>query len=203
MPLILQHPFTMIVAGPTSCGKTVFTNKLIESKQFDTNFEEIIWCYSESGSVQNRQPGIMYIEGLPSSEMYESGAPKLLILDDLMHESGESVAKIFTKKSHHCNMSVILINQNLFPNNKYARDMALNSHYLALFKNPRDKAQINHLGRQVSPENVRFFADAYRQATEVAHGYLFIDFKQSTPDTQRYATDIFHQHPAVFVPTNK
>jgi hypothetical protein len=194
----------MIVAGPTSCGKTVFTTKLAESGQFDVEFREIIWCYSESGSVQNRIPGVLYNEGLPSSDMFDGeGPPKLLILDDLMHESGESVAKIFTKKSHHCNISVILINQNLYPKSPHARDMALNSHYLALFKNPRDKAQIMHLARQVSPENVRFFTDAYRQATEVAHGYLFVDFKQNTPENQRYATEIFHEHPIVFVPANK
>ena len=31
MTLPLQHPFTMLVAGPTGCGKTRFTFKLIEN----------------------------------------------------------------------------------------------------------------------------------------------------------------------------
>lgn len=200
MSVTLKHPFTMIVAGPTSCGKTVFTNKLIEFNLFDTQFEEIVWCYSESGSVSNQLPGVVYNEGLPSEDMFD-GRPKLLVLDDLMHESGESVAKIFTKKSHHCNVSVILINQNLFPKSKHARDMTLNSHYLAIFKNPRDKAQITHLGRQICPENSKFLADAYRQATEIPHGYLFVDFKQSTPECERIKSEIFHPFPVVFIPT--
>lgn len=199
MPLQLKHPATMIVAGPTSCGKTVFTTNLIKSRLFDVEFDEVIWCYSESGSVANRLPNVEYNEGLPSDSMFD-GKPKLLVLDDLMHESGDSVAKLFTKKSHHCNVSVILINQNLFPKSKHARDMALNSHYLAIFKNPRDKAQITHLGRQVCPEKPKFFADAYRQATDVPHGYLFVDFKQNTPESERYLTDIFDEHHVVFVP---
>lgn len=199
MPVKLQHPATMIVAGPTSCGKTVFTNNLIKAKLFDVEFAEVIWCYSESGSVADRLPNVLYNEGLPSDDMFD-GRPKLIVLDDLMHESGENVAKLFTKKSHHWNVTVILINQNLFPKSKHARDMALNSHYLAIFKNPRDKAQITHLGRQVYPENSKFFADAYHQATNVAHGYLFVDFKQNTPENQRILTSIFDEYPVVFVP---
>jgi hypothetical protein len=201
MPLLLRHPATMIVAGPTSCGKTVFTVKLVESNVFDVHFEEIIWCYSESGSVRDRLPGVIYNEGLPSDDMFD-GRPKLLILDDLMHEAGDSVAKLFTKKSHHWNISVVLINQNLFPKSQYARDMALNSHYLVLFKNPRDMSQVGHLARQSYPRNPKYFISAYQQATEVPHGYLFIDYKQSTPDNQRLATDIFHEHPVVFSPTS-
>jgi hypothetical protein len=189
----------MIVAGPTSCGKTVFTTRLVKSKLFDVEFDEVVWCYSESGSVSDRLPNVVYNEGLPSDDMFD-GRPKLLILDDLMHESGEQVAKMFTKKSHHWNVTVILINQNLFPKSKHARDMALNSHYLVIFKNPRDKAQISHLGRQVYPENTRFFADAYRQATDRPHGYLFVDFKQNTPEAERIRSEIFDEHPVVYLP---
>jgi len=177
----------------------VFTKKLTEAELFDVKFDEIVWCYSESGSVADRIKGVVYNEGLPSDDIFD-GQPKLIVLDDLMHESGESVAKLFTKKSHHWNVTVVLINQNLFPKSKHARDMALNSHYLSIFKNPRDKAQISHLGRQVYPENTKFFADAYRQATDVPHGYLFVDFKQDTPENQRVLTNIFDKHPLYFMP---
>jgi hypothetical protein len=203
MPIQLEHPFTMIVAGPTSCGKTVFTTKLVQSNQFDgQEFDEIVWCYSESGSVENnRMEDVIYNEGVPSNDMFD-GRPKLLVLDDLMHECGESVAKIFTKKSHHWNVSVVLINQNLYPKSKYARDMALNSHYLSLFNNPRDKGQVRHLAYQVKPDNPKFFMDAYRQATAEPHGYLFCDFKQKTPEEYRLSTKIFEEHPIIFVENN-
>jgi len=197
----LTHPFTMIIAGPSSCGKTVFTKKLLAfgRKLFNVKFSEIIWCYSELGSLGEQLPGITYNEGLPSETEY-TGCPKLVILDDLMHETNENVAKLFTKISHHRNVSVISITQNIFPKNKNARDIALNSHYLVIFKNPRDKAQVNHLARQIHPENSKFFMDAFFSATSVPHGYLFISFKQNTVDAHRIMTDIFHPHPIVFIP---
>jgi len=36
----------------------------------------------------------------------------LLIIDDLVHETDERVANIFTKGSHHRNISVVYIVQN-------------------------------------------------------------------------------------------
>jgi hypothetical protein len=38
----------------------------------------------------------------------------LIILDDLMDETDQRVASLFTKKNHHRNISVMYIVQNLF-----------------------------------------------------------------------------------------
>ena len=157
----LIHPFTMIIAGPSGSGKTVFTRKLLESKKiFNVEFSEVIWCYSEIGSLGKRVPNITYHEGLPSEDQYD-GSPKLVILDDLMHETNESVAKLFTKISHHRNVSVISITQNVFSKNKNSRDITVNVHYLVLFKNPRDKAQVSYLARQICPEKSKFFTESF------------------------------------------
>ena len=45
----------------------------------------------------------------------------LLIIDDLMHEMNEVVAKLFTKCSHHRNTSVLLLTQNIFHQNTLER----------------------------------------------------------------------------------
>jgi len=39
----------------------------------------------------------------------------LVIIDDLMQETNETVANMFTKGSHHRNVSVVFLAQNLFP----------------------------------------------------------------------------------------
>ena len=41
---------------------------------------------------------------------------QLIVLDDLMNESkdNQEIMDIFTKKSHHRNISIILITQNIF-----------------------------------------------------------------------------------------
>jgi len=64
--------------------------------------------------------------------------PVLLIVDDLMQETDQSVAILFTKGSHHRGVNIIFLAQNLFPKNKFARTISLNAHYMVLFKNPRD-----------------------------------------------------------------
>lgn len=62
---------------------------------------------------------------------------------------------------------------------------------MVVFKNPRDRAQIRHLARQVYPENPLFLQEAYLDATSRAHGYLVLDLKQSTAEEFRVRTNIF------------
>jgi len=71
-----------------------------------------------------------------------------LILDDLMNETNQSVTDLFTKGSHHRDLSVVYIVQNLFNNGKEHRTISLNSHYIAVFKNSRNALQIIHLAKQ-------------------------------------------------------
>jgi hypothetical protein len=199
----LQHPFTMQVVGPSGCGKTVFTRKMLFMLDFlvpKVRYTEIIWCYSEVGSIGDRMRNVTYHEGLPSEDMYD-GTPKLVILDDLMHEMNESVAKLFTKISHHRNVSVIMLMQNLFPRNKDSRNIGLNSNYIVVFKNWRDQSQMNYFARQVCPNDTKFFLQAFEQATaDDPHGYLCVVFKPGTADCARFVDDIFHEDMHVRVP---
>lgn len=159
----------------------------------DTRFARVVWHYAEWQPLYGGE-GIEYQEGLPQPADYEADArPKLLVIDDLMRESsnGGAVVDLFTKGCHHKNMSVFLITQNLFHQGRGQRDISLNANYIVFFKNPRDRGQIQHLARQVYPEDVRFLQEAYRDATTSPHGYLLLDLKQSTPENCRFRTDIF------------
>src|SRR6185437_7083730 len=141
-----RHPFSLIIGGPSGCGKTVLVQQLIKHPElFDTKFSEIIWYY---GIWQPAYENInaKFVKGLPNEEDFD-GIPKLIILDDLMHESNEEVSKLFTRTSHHKNVSVIFITQNIFHQKKGARDNNINAHYLIMFKNPRDLSQIQFLSR--------------------------------------------------------
>jgi hypothetical protein len=149
-----QHPFTCIIAGPTSCGKSVFVSKFL--KHIDTmvnvDFKEIVWCFGElqplHEAIRNALTiPITFLEGLPKLNDIapESNAPpRLLIIDDLMTESNTEIVNLFSKGSHHRNLSIIYITQNLFHQGKGSRDISLNAHYSIIFKNPRDKSQIFH-----------------------------------------------------------
>lgn len=200
-----RHPFTCVIAGPTSCGKTEFVKRLIthQHEMITPPCDEIIWCYSEwQRSYEDLVGVVTFHEGIPDlGEFGERGGKsgygskprkrRLLILDDLMKEIDSRITALFTKGSHHHDMSVILIVQNLFGKNKEQRTISLNSHYLIVFKNPRDASQITHLAKQMYPGNIHYLQEAYKDATAEPHGYLLIDLKQDTPDHLRLRTTIF------------
>ena len=117
--------------------------------------------------------------------------PTLLVIDDQMDEVNKNVLRLFTKGSHHRNISVIYIVQNLFGKNNDHRTISLNVHYLTVFNNPRDKSQIVHLAKQMYPGEIDYVKEAFALATREPHGYLLVDLKQSTPDALRLRGRIF------------
>ena len=150
-----------------------------------------MWCYGEyQKAFSNRSNDVEFVDGLPDFSLLD-GRRTLLIIDDLMFETDARVTNLCTKGSHHKNASVIYISQNLFHKGKENRNISLNSHYLILFKNPRDAVQIVHLGRQIFPDRIKYFREAFADATSRPYGYLFIDLKPTTPDELRLCTDVF------------
>ncbi|KAK4885922.1 hypothetical protein RN001_002193 [Aquatica leii] len=196
-----QHPFSAIVAGPSGCGKSYFIVNFIKNMNdvCDTKFENVIWFYDEWQPLYKDLPNIKFQEGLPSMDSFDGREPNLIIIDDLMREANSAVVDIFTKGCHHRNLSVFFLTQNVFHQGKGQRDISLNAHYIVLFKNPRDKAQIKHLTRQVYPENPKFLEEAYNDATSNPHGYLLFDLKQGTPDIVRFRTSIFNEDGACYI----
>ena len=78
----------------------------------------------------------------------------LIIFDDMLNDAySKEVCELFTKDSHHRNISLILITQNLFHQGCYCRNISLNAKYLVLLKNVRDENQFKFLVRQLFPEN--------------------------------------------------
>jgi len=109
------------------------------------------------------------------------------------------VCYLFTKGSHHRNISVILITQNLFHQANYCRDILLNAKYLVLLKNVRDNQQFMCMARQVHPECPNQLYKAYLNATKRPHSYLVLDLAQDTHDRLRFRTHIFlEEYPPTF-----
>ena len=139
------------MAGPTGSGKTSFCIKLI--RNLDTLCTElrfrggIIWCYSEKTAVPRQQLNrlglnVTYQEGLPEKYGNALDEPSLIILDDLLNQVySKVVCHLFTKGSHHRNISVLILTQNLLHKGTKCRDISLNAKYLVLLKNVRYKNQ--------------------------------------------------------------
>ena len=172
----------------------------------DVKFERIMLYYTEwQNGYLRLGKNIELHEGLPQfSDFTSDNKPKLVILDDLQKESSDNiVADIFTKGSHHWGISVIFVTQNLFHQGQNQRTITLNTSYLVIFKNPRDRSQINHMARQVYPEDPKFLQEAYYDATARPHGYILLDLKQDTHESFRVRTNIFPDDEVNYVYVSK
>ena len=146
----------------------------------DQPLERIIWCYSQWQNAYTQLlmmiPTIEFVKEIPESLENDSyldvNIRNLIVIDDQMMEAGKDnrIVNLFTKGSHHRNLSVLYIVQNLFHQGKGNRSISLNSHYLVLFKNPRDKLQILTLAKQMYPSETAWFIKEYEEAVRRPYG---------------------------------
>ena len=187
------HPFTAIIAGPSSLGKSMFCMRIIRIAQecIAPPPERIVFCYSVYQTIFDQYPNVEFVEGLPDLNMFDGVKRTLLIIDDLMHETNEIISKLFTRVSHHKNVSVVYLTQNLFNNNKHNRTISLNAHHMILFKNVRDATQVQCLARQRFLKKSETMMQGYKDATEKPYEYLLVDLTQPMDDRYRLRTKIF------------
>ena len=140
--LKFKHPFTCILSGPCGSGKSSFCIRFLQNldalcteRDFDGG---VIWCYSEKTAVPSpavlpKKRDIRFNEGVPADFANARGRPCHVILDNLLNDAySKQVCDLFTKGSHHINISVILITQNLFHQGRFCGDISLNGKYLVL-----------------------------------------------------------------------
>jgi hypothetical protein len=141
-----------------------------------------------------------FIQGMPAQKHIDaleaySSTPggSLIAVDDQQLNMDASTARLFQVESHHKKINLIWQNQNLFPKNKYARDVSLNSNLILLTKNPRDASAITNFGKQFMPENAKDLRKAYREATRNPYGYMLLDMRQMCGDEVRVRANLFNE----------
>lgn len=218
--MLLQHPFTMIVAGPTGSGKTWWVTQLISNYQSLTTFKpdrptNVLWCYGQWQSNYNNtipNTNINYYKGMISSNinsLIHGPKPDVIVVDDLMEEAvnDPKLSTLFTQVSHHENVSVIFIIQNLFVQGKKIRNITTNTQYYVLLKTKRDLRQVVQFGNQLMYGDSKSFKWAYLKATNnVPFSYLFCDMhpKQRHDEIRLRTWVLPHEHikgsPLMFIP---
>ena len=201
MDVRFQTPFRMQVAGPSLSGKSQFISRLLQHLDYlvDKPPQYILYFYGEYQplftQISNALPYVTFLEGVPDNldSLIDPTRPGMIIFDDLVSElaNAKFLTNLFTKGSHHKQLSIILISQNLFQQGREMRTIGLNTEYYILFKNPRDRSQINHLARQTHPTNVKFIQHSFMDATTNPYSYLLLDLKGSGPEEARVRTNIF------------
>jgi len=213
-----MYPFipaaTHMICGQSGAGKSVHVFEIL--RNLDTMFGDKppikvkyfygIWTplYDE---MKKSIKGITFQKDLPTleelDEFTDPNEHTLCVLDDVMHcaVDSEVVELIFTRISHHRNLSCLYLVQNIFAQGKCARNISLNTKYLHLFSNPRDLLQIKHLGSQLYPGKSQALVEAYQDCLKESYGYLIVDLTPHTEHTHRLRTKIFPtEHTIVYVP---
>ena len=93
---------------------------------------------------------------------------RILVLDHQMTRMGDDkqhLTKLFTEDSHHLNMTVGYLVQNVFDRGKAMRGVSLNSHSEVLFKNRREKSKIRWCAHQLYLEHPQILTETYLEAT--------------------------------------
>lgn len=196
----IKHPATVLISGGTGSGKTHLTREIIKHHRYTfINLHEkptVLWCYGSYQPIYRIPiPGltVQYKENLAEMEDIDQIKPSILVVDDLMTEKGNDcmMQNLFTKLSHHKNITVIFITQNIFA--KGHCNLKRNAHYLIMMRNPSDKSQISLLGRQLYPrskQQLEHFYESYDDATKEKYGYLFIDVSPDSIEVQKLKTNI-------------
>ena len=153
----------------TDCDRCVFQTSLVRSAKEQvfhndrSSPERKSWYYGEWQSAYEYLdiPNLRLEEGLPTS--FDASKRNIVVLDDLMAETDERVANLFTKKSHHCNTSVIYLVQNLFPKNKESRTISLNSQYIVVFQESARCVANDYIGQTDVPRSSQVCSGGVRR----------------------------------------
>ena len=178
-----KTPSSILVVGPSGCGKTCFTESLLLDhleELFLSPLPTTHYCYGvwQDGFQDIKDAGVQFHEGIPETNHLKSWFPKggLLVLDNLMAEGGEDkeLLDLFTKHSHHQNITVLYLCQDMFPPGKYAKSISRNAHYIVAFKNPRDQLGMRNLLLQAFPTCWQDIMDVYQKVTKRPFGYMVL-----------------------------
>ena len=199
-----HHTFSMLVVGPTQCGKTYFVQQLLTKNCIEYPSEkstQIYWFYNQwqpryDALKRVLKKKLQFTQGLPDlSEDLQEINPEynnILVFDDLMSQAIDSpvLSQLFTQGRHR-NASVILLLQNMFPKGKYNTDISRNAQYLVLFRSPSDRKQMGIMAERTFAKDRKNFMSAYAQETEKPYGYILVDNQPKTTSENQVVADIF------------
>ena len=182
MDVRFKTPANFYICGQTQSDKSYLVHRMLNhlEEMFHPLPSKIVYCYGEcQNEFDEFHPDVELIQGFPNdvNELTKGHDNSLIVLDDLMSQCSNDprVADLFTHGSHHRGISMLYLTQNLFSPGKLSRTISLNSHYMLIFRNPRDSLGVTTLAKQMFPKRTEYLMEAFRDATSKPYGYIFTD----------------------------
>ena len=204
MPIKFLANHNTIIFGQTGAGKTHFILNVIKNKLVHPFPNKLYYMYNveqefmKTWNTTEHQP-IKFIKGL-DFEQLDTSEPSLLVVDDLVLSTNKTVAEMFILGSHHKQISLFYITQNLFPNDPIFRIMSANAHYYILFHCQRHFRQVHTLARQIYVgEDLKRIINAYKRASEKPRGFIVLSFSPLLPQELTVVTDWCEPCPSIYL----
>lgn len=205
MPIAFLASHNTIIFGPTGIGKTEFMLQVIRQKLVEPFPENIYYMFNVEQEFmkvwnQNEDQPIQFIKGLDFSKI-DSNKTSLLVVDDLIL-SGENkeMAEMFILGSHHKQISLFYITQNLFPNCPMFRLMSSNAHYFVLFNSQRHFRQIKTLaGQMFCGKDIKRIINAYIRSSNQKRSFILLSLAPEIPKELTVITDFWEWFPSVYL----
>ena len=205
-----RSPASIIIAGPSCSGKTFFLKKILSEKEYLRKFfkkpvTKIVWYYKiwqpDYEELQRKNSVIEFHAGIPEEGIskhfpkpHPEGTTAIVVLDDLMKEgsSDSKVLDIFTKESHHLNITCFMILQNVFFQGKYSVDIKRNATYIILFLNCRNRRSRKNLLLEIFSNEQARAVDAWLQKLGDKRPYssVLLDYHTLTNGRHRVRANI-------------
>ena len=176
--LKLIHPFSLIIAGPTSSGKSTLLFQILDNLHQNTDpaIEQVVFIYGVYQEVYKNYPKIFFTDNFDYMD-FKPTVPTVLVLDDVMSvvNNSQKLEELFTRGVHHNKLSVVLTLQNLFYKGSVMKTLRDNSMYIALTRHIQDVSKLDTFARQLESKNSNYFKDSYHEAVSKKYGYLMCD----------------------------
>jgi hypothetical protein len=207
---MFHTPCCISFSGMSGSGKTTLLYKILKNRKelFTTPPEKIMYFYGvwqKMFDSMERELPVDFVEGLPAKDIideFADGTSRCIVLDDLMSDVVKSIdmQHIFTRGSHHKNITVIYLNQNMYCQGKFSRTLSLNTQYIFILKCPRDTTQLALMGRQIGVG--KSLIEAYEDVmANYPYGYLMLDLSPHNNDGYKLKTNIFpEEDEVVYIP---
>ena len=199
MPIKFLANHNTIIFGQTGAGKTCFILDVIRYKLIHPFPKNIYYMYKIRQPFMDQINNINFIEGLDFNAI-DTNKPSMLVIDDLVLSTNKDVAEMFILGSHHRQISIFFLTQNLFPNCNLFRLMSTNTHYFVIFQNQRNFRQVMTLARQIFVgRDIKRITEAYKRASNTLRGFIVLSFSPLLPNELTVVTDWWEQCPSVYL----
>jgi len=189
--MMIRQPSSVIVAASSDSGKSELVEQRLRYLNVFQVKPDAYDRWQPRFDRMQKRDGIQFHRGLryPShlTKWFGKTRGGVFVLDDLMEEGGQDklVLDLFTKDSHHQNITVLYLTQDLFPPGKFSKTINCNAHYIVAFKNPRGQTGIRTILSQAFPDRCRRVLRLFKRVTSRPFGYLMLDVHPASDDRYR------------------